>query len=89
MLGTVTRYDRLTAIGWILPDDETLPDFFVIPKFMDEDKHHRFLMAGWRVEFTPFDIEGKPQAHDVRIISKTIARQVTDRQSSAPTGRVK
>jgi hypothetical protein len=43
---------------------------------MDADRHHRFLMAGWRVEFDPFDIDGKPQAHNVRILSRTIARQV-------------
>jgi cold shock CspA family protein len=80
MFGTVIKYDRITAVGWILSDDPTLPDFFVIPKFMLEDKRHRFLMAGWRVEFTPVDPDGNPQAHDVRIISRPIAIQ-----RSAPT----
>ena len=76
MLGTVIKYDRFACVGWIVADDESLPDFFVIPKFMDADRHHRFLMAGWRVEFTPFDIDGKPQAHNVKILSRTITRQV-------------
>jgi cold shock CspA family protein len=75
MLGTVIKYDRITAVGWILSDDPTLPDFFVIPKFMLEDKRHRFLMAGWRVEFDAIDIDGNPQAHNVRIISRPIAIQ--------------
>jgi cold shock CspA family protein len=75
MFGTVTMFDRIKGFGFILPDDETLPDFFTAPKFILEPKCRRFLMAGWRVEFTPFDIEGKPQAHDVRIISRTIAAQ--------------
>jgi cold shock CspA family protein len=79
MLGTVIHYDRLAAYGFILPDDQTLPDFFVIPKFMDEDKAHRFLCVGWRVSFDPVDADtAKPQAHHVRIVAKTIARQVSD-----------
>jgi|HubBroStandDraft_1064217.scaffolds.fasta_scaffold291667_2 cold shock CspA family protein len=78
MLGTVAKYDRIAAYGWIVADDSSLPDFFVIPKFMDADRHHRFLMAGWRVDFDPFDIDGKPQAHNVRVISRTIVRQVSD-----------
>jgi cold shock CspA family protein len=77
MFGTVIKYDRITAIGWILPDDETLPDFFVIPKFMIADRHHRFLLPGWRVEFDPIDADGKPQAHNVRVIQRTIARQTS------------
>jgi cold shock CspA family protein len=75
MIGTVSKYDRIAGIGWIVPKDPTLPDFFVIPKFIAADKHHRFLAAGQRVEFDPFDIEGKPQAHNVRVISQTIAVQ--------------
>jgi cold shock CspA family protein len=79
LTGTVLRYDRVAAYGWIVADDETLPDFFVIPKFMDADKHHRFLVPGWRVDFEPFDIDGKPQAHNVRVISRRIARQVGEK----------
>jgi cold shock CspA family protein len=75
MLGTVSRYERLAAYGFIVADDPTLPDFFVIPKYMDADRHHRFLVAGWRVEFDPYDIDGKPQAHNVRVVSRTIAVQ--------------
>jgi cold shock CspA family protein len=75
MLGTVTMFDRVRGFGFILPDDETLPDFFTAPKFILEPKCRRFLMAGWRVEFSPVDIDGAPQAHGVKIISRTIAAQ--------------
>jgi cold shock CspA family protein len=77
MLGTCIKYDRIAAYGFIVADEPCLPDFFVIPKFIDADKHHRFLFPGWRVEFDPVDIDGKPQAHNVRIISRPIARQVS------------
>jgi cold shock CspA family protein len=80
MFGTVTAFDRIRGYGFVVPDDLNLPDFFVIPKFIVGDKHHRFLMPGWRVEFDPLDVDGKPQAHNVKIISKTIAIQ-----RSAPT----
>jgi len=76
MLGTVTRYNRVEAWGFILPDDETLPDQFVIPKFIVSEP--RFLMPGWRVEFTPVEVDGRAQAHNVRIISRPIARQFSD-----------
>jgi cold shock CspA family protein len=81
MLGTVTKYNRVRGYGFILPDDETLPDFFVLPKFIVEPKCRRFLMAGWRVEFDPVDIDDNPQAHNVRIVARTIAIQ-----RSAPNG---
>jgi cold shock CspA family protein len=77
MTGVVIKYDRLAAYGFILPDDPTLPDFFVCPKFIDADKPRRFLVVGQRVEFTPVDTEtAKPQAHNVRVLPMTIARQV-------------
>lgn len=76
MLGTVTKYDRVAGYGFIVPDDNTLPDYFVCPSFIvSESKRCRFLLPGWRVEFTPFDLDGKTQAHDVRIISKTVVIQ--------------
>jgi len=83
MLGTVIKYDRVAAYGFIVADDPTLPDFFVIPKFIQADRHHRFLAPGFRVEFDPIDIETKPQAHNVRVISRTIAIQ---RSTPTPGG---
>lgn len=75
MLGTTIKYDRVKGYGFILPDDESMPDFFVLPRFIVEHRSRRFLMAGWRVEFHPVEVEGNPQAHNVRIISRTIAIQ--------------
>jgi cold shock CspA family protein len=75
MFGTVIKYDRLKAYGFIVSDDENLPDFFVCPKFINRDKHHRFLLPGQRVEFDPVDIDTKPQAQNVRVIPVTIAIQ--------------
>lgn len=84
MLGTVIKYDRVSAYGFIVADDESLPDFFVIPKFIIGDRHHRFLMAGWRVEFDPVDVESKPQAHNVRILFRPIAVQRSASNGSRP-----
>ena len=75
MLGTTTKFDRTKGYGFILPDDETQPDFFVLAKFIMEPKCRRFLFAGWRVEFDPVEVDGNPQAHNVRIISRPIAVQ--------------
>jgi cold shock CspA family protein len=75
MFGTVNRYDRVRTFGFILSDDETLPDYFVIPKFIASEP--RFLMPGWRVEFDAVEVDGRPQAHNVRVIAKTIARQIS------------
>jgi cold shock CspA family protein len=85
MFGTVIKYDRLKTFGFILPDDPSLPDFFVCPKFITANKSRRFLMPGWRVEFTPVDIDGKPQAHDVRVLSTTIAVQLSEPMSKLET----
>lgn len=76
MLGTVTKYDRVKGYGFIVPDDAALPDFFVCPKFIDANKHHRFLIPGQRVEFDPVDVDTKPVASNVHVIPTTIARQV-------------
>ena len=80
MFATVSKYNRAVGFGFIVPDDDSLLDFFVCPKFINNDKHHRFLVVGQLVEFDPIDIEGKPQAHNVRIVYPfTIARQVSDK----------
>ena len=76
MQGTVTKYDRARSYGFILPDDENLPDYFVVPKFIAD--RMKFLMPGWRVEFTPVETEGHFQAHDVRVLSRVIAIQRAD-----------
>lgn len=75
MFGTVSVFNRIKRFGFVVPDDPNLPDFFVIPKFIVGEKHRLFLVPGWRVEFDPIDVEGKPQAHNVRVISRTIALQ--------------
>ena len=75
MLGTVIKYDRISAYGFIVSDDPTLPDFFVCPRFIDADRHHRFLVLGQRVEFDPVDVATKPKALNVHVIPTTIAIQ--------------
>ena len=77
MLGTCLRYDRLRGFGFIAADEPDMPDFFVAPKFITSEKNHRrYLVPGFRVEFTPFDSDGdRPQAHDVRIIARTVVVQ--------------
>jgi cold shock CspA family protein len=75
MLGTTTRYDRVKGYGFILPDDETQPDFFVLAKHIMEPKGRRWLMENWRVEFDPAEEDGNPLARNVRIISRPIAMQ--------------
>jgi cold shock CspA family protein len=81
MLGTCIRYDRVRAFGFIAPDNEDLPDFFVCPKLIVSEKNHRrYLLPGFRVEFEPFDVEGRPQARNVRIIARTVVVQ----RSAAP-----
>jgi len=76
MLGTVTRYDRLAAYGFIVPDNPTLPDFFTCPKFIQATKPHRFLVPGQRVEFDPVNVDtDRPQAHNVRVTPTAISIQ--------------
>ena len=75
MVGIVTKYDRVKGWGFILPDDQTLPDFFVCAKFIDTKRYLRFLIPGQRVEFTPADLDTKPTAHDVHVLPTTIAIQ--------------
>ncbi|HXA78735.1 MAG TPA: cold shock domain-containing protein [Candidatus Acidoferrales bacterium] len=78
MFGTVVHYDRIAAYGFIVPDDSTLPDYFTCAKFLKADKPRRFLIVGQRVEFDPVDTDtSKPQAHNVRVIPVTIARQTS------------
>jgi cold shock CspA family protein len=85
MFGTVTRYDRLAAYGFIVPDDPTLPDFFTCPKFIQAPKPHRFLVPGQRVEFDPVNMDtDRPQARNVRVIPSTVAIQ---RSSPVSGGR--
>lgn len=78
MFGTVAKYDRMKGYGFILPDDASLPDFFVCPKLIDANRHFRFLIPGQRVEFDPVDVSTKPAAHNVRVLPTTIARQTSD-----------
>ncbi len=81
MIGTIVKYDRTKGYGFVMPDDDGVPDHFIIPRFLADVKHPRFLMNGWRVEFDTFEGDRGLQAHNVRIVSKTIAVQ-----RSAPIG---
>jgi len=70
MQGTVLQYSRQTGWGFIRPDDPDLPDFFVCYRFIQAaSKFERYVKSGQRVEFTPVDIDTKPQAHDVRVLT--------------------
>lgn len=73
MLGTVSKYDRIKSYGFILSDNPDDPDYFVCASFI-LDKG-RYLAPNWRVEFTPFECEKGFEAHDVRIVRRTIAAQ--------------
>jgi len=80
ILGTCLQYSRQTGWGFIRPDSSDLPDYFVCFRFIEAaSKFERYLKAGQRVEFVPFDTDTKPQAHHVKIIRPIIvARQVSD-----------
>jgi cold shock CspA family protein len=76
MFGTVSKYDRVKGYGFILPDDQSLPDFFTCAKLVDANRHHRFLIPGQRVEFDPVDLETRPAAHNVRVVSAPTGEKV-------------
>jgi len=65
MQGTVAYYTRFGGYGFIIPDDPDAPDYFVHFRFIDANPAQRFLKAGQRVEFTPVEEDGRPQAHHV------------------------
>jgi cold shock CspA family protein len=75
MLGTTIKYDRIKGYGFILPDDETMQDFFVPAKAILAPKGRHWLMAGWRVEFDIVEVEEGLAAANVKIISRPIAAQ--------------
>lgn len=76
MTGTVAHFNRARRFGHIIPDDANLPDLFTYWAFLEPP--NRFLVSGWTVEFDPVKLDtDKPQAHHVRVISKTIARQTS------------
>ena len=77
MYGTVSKYDRIKSFGFILADDPDQPDFFVCASFIADKQ--RYLMANWRVEFTSVETDKGFEAHDVHVIQRTIARQVSDK----------
>jgi cold shock CspA family protein len=76
MIGTVKTYDRIKSFGFILSDNPDDPDYFVCAPFILDKA--RFLMPNWRVEFTPVETDKGFAAHDVRVITKTIARQTSN-----------
>jgi cold shock CspA family protein len=75
MLGTVSKYDRVKSFGFILSDDPEQPDYFVCAPFILGKE--RFLMPNWRVEFTPVEGPKGFEAHEVRVLLRTIARQTS------------
>jgi cold shock CspA family protein len=77
MIGVVASYDRRVGWGFIIPDDGDLPDFFVHYSFIQADKFQRFLRVGQKVEFDPTDVDGKPQARNVRKLPTLIAHQTS------------
>jgi cold shock CspA family protein len=78
MTGTGATYDRRVGWGFIIPDDPDAPDLFVHYSFIQADKFQRFLRVGQKVEFDPSEVDGKPQARNVRKLPMVIARQVSD-----------
>jgi cold shock CspA family protein len=67
MLGTVKKYERNGAWGFILSDDPTIADCFVHYSFIVAERRKRFLNEGERVEFDyAEDEQGRPQARNVR-----------------------
>ena len=84
MIGTVAMYDRRVGWGFIIPDDPDAPDCFVHHSFIQAGKFQSFLRVGQKVEFDPTDVDGKPQARNVRKLPTPIARQVS---TPTPGGR--
>jgi cold shock CspA family protein len=83
MYGTTLKWNRLKGYGFVLADDNTLPDVFVFAKCILGPKGRRFLMPGWRVEF---DVEEVPEglaAINLKILTKPIAMQYS---ATAETG---
>ncbi|MGA9972321.1 MAG: cold shock domain-containing protein [Candidatus Acidiferrales bacterium] len=67
MQGTVKKYERSGAWGFILADDPNLPDCFVHHSFIQAERRKKFLNEGDRVEFDyAEDEQGRPQARNVR-----------------------
>jgi cold shock CspA family protein len=82
MFGTVSKYDRVRSFGFILSDDPDQPDYFVCASFIEGKQ--RFLMANWRVEFTPVETDKGFEAHGVRVIQRVIAWQFNNQTAVRP-----
>ena len=69
MLGTVKKYERNGAWGFILSDDPTIADCFVHYSFIVAERRKRFLNEGDRISFEPGEVcKGRPEARNIRII---------------------
>jgi cold shock CspA family protein len=67
MQGTVKKYQRHGAFGFIIPDSPEVADCFVHHTFILADQRKKFLTEGDRVEFDyAEDDQGRPQARNVR-----------------------
>ena len=77
MIGTVTRYDRVRTFGFIQTADPETPDYFVCASFIADKQ--RWLMPNWIVEFTPIETDKGFEAHDVRVVRRVIARQISEK----------
>ena len=75
MFGTVSRFTRQFGFGFVVPDDPNEPCYFVHHSFIQANPAKRFLVAGQRVEFDPVEVDGKPQAYNVRKIGDAPRKQ--------------
>jgi CspA family cold shock protein len=66
MFGIVRSWSRLHGYGFIVPDGEDEPDRFVLYCWIQANPSRRFLKVGQRVEFDPYEENGRPQARNVR-----------------------
>ena len=67
MVGTVYNYDRVKGYGFITPDTEDAPNYFVHFRSIQAIASKRYLKVGERVEFHPSeDADGRPRAENVQ-----------------------
>jgi cold shock CspA family protein len=72
MKGTVSNYTRFHGWGFIVPDDENAPNYFVHYSFIQANSAQKFLKVGQRVEFDPTEVDGNPKAYNVRKLDEPL-----------------
>jgi cold shock protein len=68
MFGIVRSWSRLHGYGFVVPDGEDEPDRFALYAWIQANPAKRFLKIGQRVEFDPYEENGRPQARNIRFI---------------------